>query len=234
MITLKPNEERAKNAVMLIWIAMILDIVGAISGYFQYRLLSDAAKGAEISTQVAEANDYREQMIGILQLAVAAVAGIVFIKWFRRAYDNMHRLTSYLSFEEKWAALSWFIPIIGWFRPYQIMKEMYQEIFDILEKKGLGSAKSYIGLLGTWWGLWLFSNFLGQILFRYSLKAETIEELTYSTIANIIHCLSGIPLAIVAVKVIKIYSAAETSLATSLETVQVLQNDDREEPGQLI
>ncbi|HLO81687.1 MAG TPA: DUF4328 domain-containing protein [Chitinophagaceae bacterium] len=234
MITLKPNEERAKNAVMLIWIVMILDIAGALSGYFQYRLLSDAARGVEISPQAVEANDYREQMIGIVQLAFVAVAGIVFIKWFRRAYDNMHRLTSYLSFEEKWAALSWFVPIIGWFRPYQIMKEMYQEIFDILEKKGLGSGKQYIGLLGTWWGLWLFSNFLGQILFRYSMKADTIEELTYSTIGNIIHCLSGIPLAIVAVKVVKTYSAAETALAASFETVHVMSNDGEDNPAPLI
>jgi len=213
---------------------MILDIVGALSGYFQYQLLNDVSGGAEVSTQALEANDYRERVIGILQLAVMAVAGIVFIKWFRRAYDNMHRVTSYLSFEEKWAALSWFVPIIAWFRPYQIMKEMYQEIFDILEKKGLGSGKQYISLLGTWWGLWLFSNLLGQILFRYSQRAETIEELTYSTVGNIIHCLAGIPLAIVAVRVVKTYAAAETALAASFETVYVTNNDGEDNPAPLI
>lgn len=229
MIILKPNEERAKNAIMLIWIVMALDIIGAISGYFQFRLLSDASRGIEIPAGVAEANDYREQMIGIVQLAVFIVSAIVFIKWFRRAYDNIHRINSYLSFGEEWAAWAWAVPIISLFRPYQIMKEMYTEIFDFLKRKGLGSGNQCMTLLGTWWGLWIFSNFFGQILFRYSLRAETLDELTYSTLGNIIHCLAGIPLAIVTVRVIKTYSAAETMVASSLQEVPALNSDDKDE-----
>ena len=66
MEDLKPNEQRAKNAITLIWIVLALEIASLISGYFQYDLLQTAANGGVISTETATANDTREQLIGII------------------------------------------------------------------------------------------------------------------------------------------------------------------------
>lgn len=44
---LKPNGQRAKNAITLIWIVLALEIVSLISGYFQYDLLQTAANSGE-------------------------------------------------------------------------------------------------------------------------------------------------------------------------------------------
>ncbi len=88
---LRPNEQRAKNAIVLIWIILALEIASLISGYFQYDLLNTVANGGEISTETANANDSREQIVGIIYMIAYIISGIMFIQWFRRAYYNLHQ-----------------------------------------------------------------------------------------------------------------------------------------------
>ena len=137
MENLKPNGQRAKNAITLIWIVLVLEIVLLISGYFQYDLLQTAANGSEISIETATANDTREQIIGIIFLIAYIISAVTFIQWFRRAYYNLHLKVNHLSRTEGWAAGSWFVPIVSLYRPYHIMKELYQETRELLVKKGL-------------------------------------------------------------------------------------------------
>jgi hypothetical protein len=90
------------------------------------------------------------------------------------------------------------------------MKELYQETQRLLSKNDKNYEPNLTtNSIGWWWALWIISSFLGQFVFRYSLKAETIDELTTSTISSIIASIIGIPLAIITVKVIKDYSEVE-------------------------
>ena len=95
MENLKPNGQRAKYVITLIWIVLALEIVSLISGYFQYDLLQTAANGGEISAETATANDTREQIIGIVYLIAYIISAVTFIQWFRRAFvtciSNQHR-----------------------------------------------------------------------------------------------------------------------------------------------
>ena len=80
MEELKPNKQRAKNAVILIWIVLAIEIIASLfSGYLQYVLLQSVASGAEISNDVANANDTREQIIGILSMIAMFISGITII-----------------------------------------------------------------------------------------------------------------------------------------------------------
>src|SRR5690554_1359559 len=115
MKELRPNETRAKTAMILIWIVLGLDVISAISSYFQAKLLRIAAMGEFISQEMANANDVRESIIGIVYLIVYVISGVTFIMWFRRAYYNLHQRDSNLSYGEAWAAGSWFIPILNLF-----------------------------------------------------------------------------------------------------------------------
>jgi hypothetical protein len=213
MIRLKPNEDRAKFAVGLIWVVLILDILSLISGYLQYDLLQTFASGGEISNETIESNDSREQIIGLFYLIAFIISAVTFILWFRRAYFNLHQKINYLSHSEGWAAGSWFVPFISLYRPYQIMKELYQETADLLKRNNIRVNSNFTtSLLGWWWGLWLLSNAIGQFVFRYSNNAVTIDELTTSTIASMIGNLVSIPLALITIKVIQDYADIEPQL----------------------
>ena len=214
MKNLKPNGKRAKIAIMLIWTVLTVEIISILSDYLQYDLLQTVINGEQISNETATANDLRQKIIAIIYLVTYLISGFTFIRWFRRAYYNLHLKAEVLSFTEGWAAGCWFVPIISLYRPQQIMKELYEETQILLTKKDqntiLHLPKNYIG---WWWALWLISNFLGQFVFRYSMKAESLDELTNSTIASIIASVIGIPLAIITVKIIKDYADVEPLLS---------------------
>ena len=213
MENLNQNVQRAKNAIILIWIVLALEIISLVSGYFQYDLLQTVANGGEISTETATANDLREQMIGIIYLIAYVISTVTFIQWFRRAYFNLHQKVTYLAYTEGWAAGSWFVPIVNLYRPYQIMKELYQETKALFIKKGIDVNSNFTtNALGWWWTLWIINSIIGQFVFRYSMKAETIDELTISTVASMIGNILGIPLALITVKVIKDYANVEILL----------------------
>ena len=219
MVFIRPNGQRAKSVITLIWIVLALEIVSLISSLLQYNLLQSALMGGEISTEAANANDSREQVVGILYLLAFVVSGVTFIMWFRRAYFNLHQLLPNLNYSEGWAAGAWFVPILNLFRPFQIMKELFEEARRLLQNQNIGYNASFSGdKLGIWWTLWVISNLIGQFVLRASRKAETIDQLHTLTMVEIVGSIIGIPLALVTINIIKEYSRIEPLLMEASET----------------
>lgn len=218
MESLKPNALRASYTITLIWIVMLMDVVTFISGYFQYDLLQSVANGAEITTEAATANDTREQVLGVIKIIIFLISGICFIRWFRRAYFNLQQKSDYLSETDGWAVGCWFVPIISFYKPYRMMKELYVETKDVLVNKGIELSTNFTtSYLGWWWTFWIINSVMGQFLFRSSLSAETLDELITVTIFGMIVNIIGIPLAIITVKVVKDYSRVEPLLFEIVE-----------------
>ncbi len=211
---LRPNGQRATNAILLILIVLALMIANLISSYMQYDLLQIVANGGSVTMEALEANDTRESIVGIVYLIVYLISAITFIMWFRRAYFNLHQKVSGLAHSEGWAAGSWFVPILCLFRPYQIMKEMYVETKKLFIKNGLSEKVDYsTSYLGWWWALWIISGVAGQVLFRLALNADTVDSLITTTVGYMISGIFDIPLALITVKIIKDYSKVEPLLA---------------------
>lgn len=212
MKSLKPNGHRAKNAIIVIWIILVLDVLSLISGYFQYDLLSTVANGGFISPVQATLNDLREQIIAILYLLASIVSAITFIQWFRRAYFNLHLHVEYLLHPEGWAAGSWFVPIVSFYRPYQIMKELYEESIELLEKRGIRVPDISMNYISVWWAFWILSSIFGQVILRITLKSNTVDDYIFTTICSMIQNIVNIPLALLAIQVIKNYAKLEPHL----------------------
>lgn len=209
----KPNEQRGKTAIFLIWVILGLEILSLISSALQYDLLSSIANGKEITIDAANANDTREAIIAMLFLIAYIISGITFIMWFRRAYFNLHQKVKTLSFSEGWAAGSWFVPIVNLYRPFQIMKELYEKTKYLLKNKNESIQLEFkTNLLGIWWGLWILNNFYGQITYRLFKDANTISDFLTSTTLDMIGSVLGIILAFITVRVIKDYTKYEELL----------------------
>lgn len=210
---LRPNSDRSTTAVVLIWAVLFMEIVQLLSSIMQYKLLKTIQSGGEYSANALTTNDMREGLVAILYLLVYIISGITFIRWFRRAYFNLHLRTSPLTYDEGWAAGSWFVPIINLYRPYQIMQELYVETKKILrngtEAPGCNLETSSLGI---WWALWLINGVLGNIVFRVFKDADTVDQLLTSTVLEMITSIIGIPLALLTIKVIRDYAKAEKQL----------------------
>lgn len=209
--SLKNNEKRSKTAILLIWIVLTLALITLISDYLQYELLQAITNGESITQETAEANDMRQRIVAIIFIVFWIISAITFIQWFRRAYYNIHTKVANLSYPDRWAASVWFIPIINLYRPYQIMKELFQETTNLLNNKiGEYSENNKTYILGFWWALWITHNVIDGIIFR--MKTETITEITSSTELNMIGSIIMIPLALITIKMIKGYSSMEPLL----------------------
>lgn len=208
---MKPNFLRAKYAIVFIALIFILDLFSLLFDYLEYLLLTS---DFGINTiEEAENNDLRQAVLGILYIIIYLTSVVFFIRWFRRAYYNLHTKVEPLNHSEGWAAGSWFIPFVNLYRPYQIMKELYVETVDFIEENNKEiESKYYSFFVGTWWTLWIVSNILGRIYFRKTIEAESIPELIESNKLSMISTMISIPLALVTIKVIYDYSNLEKIL----------------------
>lgn len=213
MPLLKPNNDRAKNAILMIWILLGLQLLAAVSSFLEYRLLQNVANEVEVSDLSLSANDLRELVIGLVNSTAYIVSVVLFIMWFRRAYFNLHQVTGHLSYSEGWAAGAWFVPFMNLYRPFQIMIELYNRSYHYLHEDDPGHGYTVsTRWVGWWWGLWITSGIVGQIVFRYSLHAKTIDTLMAADYLSIAATILDIPLAIVTVKVIKDYYSLERAM----------------------
>ena len=228
MAKLRPNQERAKSAIILIYIVMGIELIDCISDYFQLRLLQRFQSGITVSVSEATANDLRVTILSLIYMVAYITSAVFFIRWFRRAYFNLHQVARVLSYGEGWAAGAWFVPIVNLFRPYQIMKELYEET-EILVSKRAGTERINLTttFVGIWWTLWIVNNLLGQFIFRSSREANDIGEMVFNTQMNMFVNVISIPLALITVKVISDYSKVEPLLdAPEEEKLTLSESED--------
>lgn len=211
-LSIKPNADRAKNAIIAVLVVMSLDIISGLSSVMQLDLLNDVSNGVAVSDETFAANDLREQAIGYVYLVAFIVSAVFFILWFRRAYYNLQVRTGNCQHSDGWAAGSWFVPIISLYRPYQIMRELATETSSLLSIASGKEVKSDTDTIGIWWALWIITNYIGNYIFKNIFSGETIENLTDSTILQIVNAVIAIPMALVTVSMIKKYAAKETAL----------------------
>jgi hypothetical protein len=212
MENLRPNAQRAKIAMILVSIVFFIRILSLISDYFQYDLLQRAASGGVIDTAEANANDTRQALLAVLYTIAFTVSAITFIQWFRRAYYNIELKGQIMSQTDGWAAGAWFVPIICLYRPFKMMKELFVETDEYLEKQQVQGNRSSFWLIGVWWTFWILVNLLGQIEFRLSYSAKTISELTSSTSVSIMGDILFLPLSVLTLLLIWNYSKKEVLL----------------------
>lgn len=210
---LRPNDQRARLLLSLIWIVLVLTFVGLISSALQYNLLQTALNGGEITNETADANDLREQAVAVVYIIAFIVSSVAFIFWFRRAYFNLHQRVDNLEVSEGWAAAGWFVPFVNLYRPYQIMNELYVETKKYLTNKhGVNNLDLNTKIVGLWWTLWIVNAVLGQIDSRLNRDAETLTEYLLVTEVAIVSAVFGIGLCVVTLKTVRDYSKAEAVL----------------------
>lgn len=209
---IRPNDQRAQWTLFMIIIVMALDLISLLSSLMQLDLLDQIKKGQFVADAVLTSNDSREQSIGVLYIIAFIISGVVFIRWFRRAYYNLHLRTRNCEHSDGWAAGAWFTPIISLFRPYQIMLELWTKTTDMISIKSNKIHGGTTALISVWWALWIVSNYIGKYIIKYAFNSKTIEELINLTIANCVDAVISIALAVVTLIMVKAYAKREELL----------------------
>jgi len=211
-MNLRPNADRAKVAILLLYIMLALGITAAISSFMQWQLLNDFNNGVHVSDTSITANDTREMIVGLLYTVGYICTIVFFIRWFRRAYFNLHMRSKNLKYTEGWAAGAWFIPIYNWFAPYNIFKDLFNESNRILQAKGITPPASLpINLLNSYWVFWVVGNIIANVSFRMS-RNEDLDSLIHATLIDLVSTLLIIVSGVLLITIIKRYDKIEPFL----------------------
>lgn len=206
----RPNEKRARRAMLLIYIVLAVKMIAVLSGGFQYLLIQTVLSGGGISEETVGLNDLVARVVFGVHLLVLLISAVTFIAWFRRAYYNLHQRAPFVRRAEGWAAGGWFVPIMSFYVPYQIMRELYESSKQLLDEKFINAVPNFTTrYLGLWWALWIGNGIIGQISFRLSDAASTLEGLRFSTLFNIFFMAVGIVSCFVTARVIRDYAAIQ-------------------------
>lgn len=210
---IRANAERAKRAQYLVMAVLFVHVAIIVVSNMQLNLLQAMQNREYVTVEMVSSNSLRIVLVFIVYLVVSIISSVTFIMWFRRAYYNLGKRANPM-YTDGWAAGAWFIPILSWFRPYQIMKEMWEKTTDLINKKSNKKQQSNnVILLIVWWTMWIVLAFIGYYLNMTAfIEVQTIEKMINSTNTQILINSSSILLSIITIIVIEKYATKEETL----------------------
>ncbi|HEV2754155.1 MAG TPA: DUF4328 domain-containing protein [Actinomycetota bacterium] len=203
--TFRRLDRPAKAAIALLAANVVLDLAAVVTDMQMVGLVNRAQAGELVTFEEADALDVRMARIGLLQLVGVLIAAIPFLVWFRRAYRNLGALgVRLLRFKPGWAVGSWFVPILGLFRPKAIANDIWRATdpalaAEIEEPPPWGRVSP---LLTFWWIAYLVSGFLygmGSSIDERATIDEILSQAQRYAVADTISVIAGI-LAIMVVR----------------------------------
>ena len=182
---------------------VVIAVIAVVSSMLEYQLLTDFKYGVYTSQELAiaagEANDARQGIVGILQLIIVVVSGILILKWIYRSNYNARQLgATEMAFTPGWSIGWYFIPIANLWKPYQAMKE----IWKASSNPQSWNSQSVSSLLPWWWFFWIISNMFGNASFRLAMRAEEINELIAANLVTLLSDMTDIPLSLIVIGII--------------------------------
>ena len=220
-IALRPNGKRAQEAVYALYVSGAIQLALIMVSGLELYLLGRIEAGDWPSDVLIEGADTAYAALSVAYLVSLAVGGVLFIRWFRRGYYNLHLLPVRVRHGEGWAAGAWFVPFMNLFRPYQIMKELHVKGAHLLHKHPeVEALPAKTENVGIWWALWIIYNIVGRIAARASDDLESIEGLQLSFQFDVALYGLGVLTAGVAIVVVRQYAAIEDRLRRAFASDQ--------------
>jgi len=129
--------------------------------------------------------------ISLASAGLMLATGICWVVWQYRAAVRVRAITPTATRRTPvWHVVSWLIPVIAWWFPFQNVKDLV-----VASRASLTRA-----ILGTWWGLWIASTAFVSLSGRLSWNAETLADypavMSTSLLGELLS-IAAVPLAIV-------------------------------------
>jgi len=179
------NAPSAKFVKWSIYLLSVIQITSAISSYMQYSLLEKFQFGSMSVSEfeiLATSNDQREQLIGLIFIIIFVLSLIVSARWIYKAAEyNSNLGAADLQYTPGWTVGWFFVPILSLCKPYQAFKQLHQVAVNWRDWQSV----SVPSIFPIWWGLWILSNLIGQVLFRTADKLDSIASMQAHSLAYV-------------------------------------------------
>jgi hypothetical protein len=102
------------------WVAVGVDL-------HELRMLFRASGGESVEPLAREAWSLTDEVLFWVQLSLFAATAGVFLSWLYQARVNVRAMgVRRLRFGRNWAVTSFLVPVLNAFRPYQVVREVWQ------------------------------------------------------------------------------------------------------------
>ncbi|MDR2635454.1 MAG: DUF4328 domain-containing protein [Campylobacteraceae bacterium] len=190
------SKKEAKIAIFFIWSMLItFPAMIALGEYMENSIAADVDMLFVLLISLA-----------VLALACVLLASVVvFIIWFYKAYSILDEKTPNLKYKKSLAVWSWIIPVVNFYLPYLLLKDMYKNIAILTNDSEVEKSFKKLTALNIWWAIYI----LGWILdIGYYAAIYPDSSMAF----NIITYLLIIPSVWLTVKIIRDYCELEAKL----------------------
>lgn len=199
------------NFTVTFLVLSILANLGLVAGLmFTQALLQQISTGYQPTPADIAADSMRLGISSFALIIVRVIAVVAFMFWTYRVARNLPALgTPDPDYSPGWAVGFYFIPILNLFRPYQATLEIW---IGSSPKPRDWKEQSQVSvpLLSVWWGVWLFSAFIGRVLERMGRGEQSADELlTHNYLVIAVVLLLEIPRDLLSIWVVRAISSAQ-------------------------
>ena len=199
---IRPTKGKAKLSILLIWVVLLFSSLSLLFSYWGYQVY---VLGKEIDSNGNEIFSFGEVLITGGYFLSLLLSAIFFIQWFHTSYKNLEARGVSVDSSANWTIWGWFVPFFNLYKPYQIMKEMFDKTLNFIKTNKSESifnrhSKASSNVV-IWWVLWIVIFIINRVMIK--IDEETDPE-SYFYI-NTIYDFMFIILSLITIKMIKSY-----------------------------
>ncbi len=164
--------KKAKNFfVVMLLIDMALTATVIINNLDSVQALKQVQLGIrQVDDRLFKDLEFGDDLGRLLFVTLLGV-GISLSNWLKKSYRFARESLGAAGFaQEGWAVWGWVVPVVVLFKPYKVMKELYQAGGESYRASNEWQSEAVPGLLLGWWLFWLathmFMWFAGKALLR--------------------------------------------------------------------
>lgn len=167
--TFKNNVYRSPKSLSYIVIGLLASLAVCAALYIVFSFVILLFPDAHMDLEEEGTMHIAAMLIGLvalLEIVLRIGTIVLFLIWLYRAFNNLSALKARnLEFSPGWAVGWWFVPFANLIKPFQVMRELWNESDpDFEEEYGFlsGSTGTPVIII-FWWAFFLISGILGRI-----------------------------------------------------------------------
>ena len=194
----------------------MLSLIALVADFQQWTLTKRLAAG-DATLEEMQRNDSVQTFVTLAQLVALVVAGILFLRWFHRAYANLKALgTEGLPHGPGWAVGYWFVPIVNLVRPATVACDIWNASNPTADPSSWRSRKQPRLIVG-WWLTFLLSGFVGRVGASLWNGASDPDRLRQAAVVLMVADVLTIVAGVLAVVFVRETTTRQESRASTLQ-----------------
>jgi len=172
-------ETAKKLFFILLGIDIAITVIVGLNAFATIGTLKNIQSGTQtVDQSLLSSFAFWDGFSKLILLTMIAV-GVGLVKWLNSCYNFAKGSLGATGFKnEGWTTFGWIIPIFNFFKPYQIISEIYRTGAPNYTESDGWKKENGSALLLTWWIFWVVTHFIGTIIGKQLLRGAMRDDVT--------------------------------------------------------